>query len=86
MYDSRTNLSKEIHAALKERFGELMFQTVIRMATKIGESAVADIPLIFYNSRSNAARQYRKLADEIEKRRPNFPRIHIKGSALPAES
>ena len=68
MYDSRTNLSKEIHAALKERFGELMFQTVIRMATKIGESAVADIPLIFYNSRSNAARQYRKLADEIEKR------------------
>jgi len=68
MYDSRTNLSKEILSALEETFGELMFQTVIRMATKIGESAVADMPLIFYDSRSNASKQYRQLADEIEKR------------------
>lgn len=68
MYDPRTNLSREIHAALKERFGELMFQTVIRMATKIGESAVADMPLISYNPSSNAAKQYRQLADEVEKR------------------
>ena len=68
MYDARTNLSKEIHAALKEQFGELMFQTVIRMATTIGESAVADVPLIFYNPRSNAAKQYTQLTDEIEKR------------------
>jgi chromosome partitioning protein len=71
MYDSRTSLSKEILAQLKQRFPEQLFNTVIRMATILGEAAVANSPIIIYSKNSPAAEAYRQLAEEFEKRCQN---------------
>lgn len=67
-YDSRTTLSREIHAKIGEQFGSGLFSTVIKTASKVGEAAVADTPIILYASSSEAAQNYRALTEEIENR------------------
>lgn len=67
-YDSRTSLSREILAKLKEQFGELLFTTIIKTASKVGEAAVADTPVVLYAKNSEPAQSYRALAEEIEQR------------------
>ncbi len=67
-YDSRTTLSREILAKIGEQFGTGLFSTVIKTASKVGESAVADTPIILYASSSEAAQNYRTLTEEIETR------------------
>ena len=67
-YDARTTLSREVLAKLEEQFGALLFKTIIKTATKVGEAAVADTPVILYARSSEPAQSYRALADEIEQR------------------
>ncbi len=67
-YDARTILSREIHTKISEEFGTQMFSTVIKTASKVGEAAVADTPIILYASTSEAAQNYRALTEEIESR------------------
>jgi chromosome partitioning protein len=67
-YDSRTTLSREILAKIGEQFGTGLFSTVVKTASKVGEAAVADTPIILYASNSEAAQNYRALTDEIENR------------------
>jgi chromosome partitioning protein len=67
-YDSRTILSREILTKISDEFGPLMFNTVIKTASKVGEAAVADTPIILYASSSEAAQNYRALTEEIEAR------------------
>ena len=67
-YDTRTTLSREILAKISEEFPLLLFTTLIKTASKVGEAAVADTPIILYARTSEAAQNYRALADEIETR------------------
>ena len=68
MFDSRTSLSHEILAHIQEEFGKLSFQTIIKMATKVGEAAVADTSVLKYAKSSAIAQSYRDLAEEFRKR------------------
>jgi len=67
-YDVRTTLSREILAKISENFPSLLFGTLIKTASKVGEAAVADTPIVLYARSSEAAQNYRALADEIETR------------------
>jgi len=67
-YDGRTTLSRDILAKLTEQFGELLFKTIIKTASKVGEAAVADKPVIIYAATSEPAQSYRALAEEFEQR------------------
>ena len=67
-YDSRTTLSREILAKIGEQFGTGLFSTVVKTASKVGEAAVADTPIILYATNSEAAQNYRALTEEIENR------------------
>lgn len=68
MYDARTTLSREILSQLHDRFGKLVFDTLVRSASKVGEAAVADMPVLLYAKGSRAAEAYRSLAQEVESR------------------
>ena len=67
-YDARTSLSEEILNKLKEQFGTLLFTTIIKTASKVGEASVADKPVTLYATTSEPARRYRELAAEVESR------------------
>ncbi|MFH1486497.1 MAG: AAA family ATPase [Chloroflexota bacterium] len=70
MYDARTILSREILSQMRTRFGRLVFDTTVRAASKLGEAAVADMPVLLYAKGSRAAHDYRSLAREVESREP----------------
>lgn len=44
-----------------------MFRTVIRKTVAVDETTFAGVPLLKYNERSTAARDYRALAEEYLK-------------------
>lgn len=67
-YDARTVLSKDILTELEKQFGPLLFKTVIKRATAVGEASVADTPVILYARNSEVAAAYRDLSQEIERR------------------
>lgn len=67
-YDSRTVLSRDILAELEKQFGSLLFKTVIKRSTAVGEASVADTPVILYARNSEVAGAYRELSEEILRR------------------
>jgi chromosome partitioning protein len=67
--DGRTRHSLEVVEDLRERFGELVFQTVIHENVALAEAFSFGLPITAYKSRSRGAQDFRALADELEKRR-----------------
>ncbi len=72
MYDSHTNLSKEVLATLKEGFGGAVCKTVIRRTVKLAESAMRSSPITKYAPRSTAHKEFVALAREIMRARGLF--------------
>lgn len=68
MYDPRTNLSREVHSQLEDIFKNLMFKTIVRQTSKLGEAAIFDKPILTYDRTSQATEAYRDLAAEVESR------------------
>ena len=68
MVDTRTNLGRDVVAEIRAMFGEQVFATVIKLATKLNEAAFAEVPITAYAPKSGAADGYRALALEIERR------------------
>ncbi|MBO9365316.1 MAG: ParA family protein [Roseiflexus sp.] len=66
--DRRTSLSHEIERQVRERYGSLVFQTVIPMNIKLAEAPTAGMPIHRYAPGSAGAQAYRALADELESR------------------
>jgi chromosome partitioning protein len=66
-YDRRTRVSSHTLERLKsdERYGPLLFDTVIRSNTTVAESAYAGKPVVFHRSSSFGARDYIQLAEEL---------------------
>jgi chromosome partitioning protein len=65
LVDTRTLLSREIVAQLREAHGQRVFETVIKTASKLAEAAVADTDILSYARSSDAAEAYRRLAGEV---------------------
>jgi chromosome partitioning protein len=65
MYDGRTRLSEEVAQNVRQTFGELVFETIIRRRVKLAEAPAAGRPITEYASSSDSADDYRRLAKEL---------------------
>ncbi len=67
MYNSRTKVSQDVAAEMREALGERVFDTIIRTATILAEVATRG-PVQVYSARSEASQEYNRLAEEVIKR------------------
>jgi chromosome partitioning protein len=68
MYDGRTVHGREAVAILEESFGDVVYNTKIGKTIKFAEAPVKGMSVLAYDSGGQAARWYRRLADEILER------------------
>lgn len=68
MFDSRTNLSKEIALELKKFFNDKLFDTIIPRNIRLSEAPSHGVPIFEYDPDSAGAKAYKKLAEEFIKR------------------
>ncbi len=64
-YDPRTVNSREVMARVVERFGDLVFDTVITRTVRFPETSVAGEPITTWAPKSGGAQAYRALAREF---------------------
>lgn len=64
-YDPRTVNAREVMARVVERFGDLVFDTVITRTVRFPETSVAGEPITTWAPRSTGAIAYRALAREF---------------------
>ncbi len=64
----RTTLSKQVQEQMREYFGDLVFDTVIHMNTKLAEAPSAGESVFTYAPTSRGALEYAALAEEILRR------------------
>ncbi|MGH3560409.1 MAG: ParA family protein [Mycobacterium sp.] len=64
-YDPRTVNSREVMARVVERFGDLVFDTVITRTVRFPETSVAGEPITTWAPKSGGAEGYRSLAREV---------------------
>jgi len=65
MFDRRNRIHRSMTEQLRSTFGTGVLETVIETDTRLRESPVAGIPIIFHAPKSRSALQYRALAQEI---------------------
>lgn len=70
MFDSRTKLSAQVVAEVRQHFGERVYKTVIPRTVRLSEAPSFGKSVLEYNPHSTGAHAYRALADEFLKRHP----------------
>ena len=68
MFDRRTSLSPAVEKQARDKYGDLVFQTVIPDATKLAEAPAYGESIRAYAPTSTAAIAYAELAEEVRKR------------------
>ena len=68
MFDSRTNLSAQVVAEVREHFGERVYETVIPRTVRLSEAPSFGKSIFEYDANGVGARAYRALADEFIRR------------------
>jgi chromosome partitioning protein len=63
--DARTRHSQEVVEQLRERFGNLVYQSVIRENVRVAEAPSFSTPITLYAKRSYGAADYQALAEEV---------------------
>jgi len=63
--DNRTRHATEVVEQLRSRFGEKVYNSIIRENVRIAECPSFSQPITLYDTRSAAATDYRKLAKEL---------------------
>jgi chromosome partitioning protein len=66
--DRRTNLSRLVEKQLRDRYAELVFETVIPLTTNLAEAPAFGEPISVYAPGSAGAMAYAQLVDELERR------------------
>ena len=64
-FDTRTVNAREVMARVLERFGDLVFDTVIARTVRFPETSVAGEPITSWAPKSGGAQAYRALAREV---------------------
>ncbi len=64
-FDTRTVNAREVMARVLERFGDLVFDTVITRTVRFPETSVAGEPITTWSPKSGGALAYRALAREV---------------------
>jgi len=65
LFDSRTNINKEMLGQIKDYFKSILFDTVINMNVKLCEAPIYKKPITTYDPRSRGAQDYERLAEEL---------------------
>ncbi len=65
LHDARRRLSKTVADTVREYFGDLVFDTIIRTNVALAEAPARGTSIFKYDTRSPGAEDYRKLADEV---------------------
>jgi chromosome partitioning protein len=64
-FDTRTVNAREVMARVLERFGDLVFDTVITRTVRFPETSVAGEPITTWAPKSGGAQAYKSLAREV---------------------
>lgn len=65
MYDARTKLSKQVIDEVKKYFKNKVYKTLIPRNVKLSEAPSYGVPIALYDKRSEGARAYMSLANEV---------------------
>ena len=65
MFDSRLRHSFSMLETFREKFGALLFDTIVHINVKLKESAVCGKPVAFYDKYSRGSKDYYTLAKEL---------------------
>ncbi len=65
MFDKRNKIHRTLFEHLRTSFQTGLLTTIIQIDTKVRESAVAGLPIIFHSPTCRASIQYRQLAEEV---------------------
>lgn len=65
MYNSRTNLSKQVVEEVQNYFGDVVFKTLVPRTVRLSEAPSYGIPITEYDSSGKGAIAYRDLAKEV---------------------
>jgi chromosome partitioning protein len=65
MFDSRTNLSRDVEAEVRRGYPQLALETVIPRTVRLSEAPGFGKPIILYDPSSKGARAYTELAKEV---------------------
>ncbi len=65
MFDRRNRIHRTLSEQLRANFGNGLLETVIMIDTRLRESSIAGLPIIYHAPKSRSALQYRELAQEI---------------------
>ena len=71
MLDLRTNLGIEVSQEVRKYFREKVYDTVIPRNVKLSEAPSEGLNIFDYDSHSEGAKSYAKLAKEVVKRNGN---------------
>ena len=82
MFDSRTNLSSQVVADVREHFGPRVYDTVIPRTVRLSEAPSFGKSVLEYDPNGSGANAYRTLAKEFL-RRHNVPVISATREKLP---
>jgi chromosome partitioning protein len=66
MYDRRNRTHRTLLDQLHSTFGkDGLLETIVEVDTKLRESPIIGIPIMYYVSKSRSSLQYRALAEEL---------------------
>jgi len=65
MFDSRTRLSEQVVAEVRQNFGDTVYETMIPRTVRLSEAPSYGEPILYYDRRSKGAVVYQQLADEV---------------------
>lgn len=68
MVDGRTSLSSQVHAQVKQHFGDRVFETVVPRNVRLAEAPSHGVPAVDHDKWSKGARAYKGLAKEVMNR------------------
>lgn len=71
MYDSRTSLSSQVEAELKQHFNEMVFKTAIPRNVRLAEAPSYGRTILDHDKWSKGARAYKRLTQELMTRLEN---------------
>tara|TARA_B100000787_G_scaffold159892_2_gene138481 strand:- start:63680 stop:64462 length:783 start_codon:yes stop_codon:yes gene_type:complete len=76
MFDSRLRLSNQVVDEVQKHFSSMVFDTIIRRNTRLGEAPSYGESIIAYDATSKGAVNYLNLANELLKKNQNYGKSH----------
>jgi chromosome partitioning protein len=68
MFDTRTNMSREVIEKIREYFGGRVYKTMIRKNVRLAEASSHGKPIVLYDPHSTGAQDYEALSKEVDSR------------------